>query len=216
MKKKIALLINEPLKVELEKSVIAILEKILTVQQLAKQQLNINLDDTDQAISFIEKYTKQSDIDSIELQNQLLFIKFEKEVSKIMEDYPSLIKTKALEMFCHPSDREIAKQVILYCVSINRSLEKYGVNNLELKHFVLSGQFVYNPKLDTRLKDVYTTYCENKKQVELKELAEKLRDIVLHSIKFGLISDNAIGINVDNIIDINTGKIKYNKIARYS
>ena len=214
IKKKIPLLINETYKNNLETSAKVILEKINLVQAKAKN-LNIDLDNTSKAIEFIKSYQSQNDIENIDKQNELLFIKFKKEIEKLTTDYPNVVKTKALEMFCTESERELTKEIIHISVSINSSIKNIGASNLDFETFVLNDEFVYNSKIDTQLKELYITYCENKKQVELKELAEKLSDIVNHSIKIGLISDVSIGINIENIIDINTGKVKYNKIARY-
>ena len=213
IKKKIPLMINEAYKNQLEASVKVILEKIGIAQQQAKDYLNIDLDNTDKAIEFIRKYKSENDVDNTDIQNELLFIKFNDEISKLMDTYPNIIKTKALEMFCTDKDREQAKELIYLTISINVGLKRVGASNLELESLVLNDEFIYNSKIDTQLKELYTTYCDTKKQVELKELAEQLSKIVNHSIKTGLISSTVLGINIENIIDINTGKIKYNKIA---
>ncbi|MEP1488614.1 MAG: hypothetical protein ABJK28_09320 [Algibacter sp.] len=215
IKKKIPLMINEAYKNQLEASVKVILEKIGIAQQQAKNYLNINLSNTDKAIEFIRKFKSENDVEDTDIQNELLFIKFDKEISKLMSDYPNLIKTKALEMFCTDKDRGQVKDLIYLIVTINLGLKRLGTSNLEFESFILNSEFVYNSKIDTKLKELYTHYCENKKQVELKELAEQLSEIVKHNIKIGLISDVSIGINIENIIDINTGKVKYNKIERY-
>lgn len=212
MKKKIPLMVNEPLKHELELSANVILEKIRMVQSQTNKNLGINIDNPIDTIAFINKYSKETDFENEKKINELLLIKFEKEVKKLMDDYPSLIKLKALEMFCTSSDMEEAKQIIRLAVSINFSMMKLG-QNIDLEHFLLNDEFVYNSKIDTRLKEAYTTYCKNKKQVELLELAEKLKSIVKLSIKVGLISDKTIGINIENIMNLNTGDIMYNKIA---
>ncbi len=215
IKKKIPLMVNETYKNQLEASVKVILEKIGIAQQQAKDYLNIDLSNTDKAIEFIRKFKSENDVENTDIQNELLFIKFDKEISKLMSDYPNLIKTKALEMFCTDKDRGQVKDLIYLIVTINLGIKRLGASNLEFESLVLNDEFVYNSKIDTKLKELYTHYCETKKQVELKELAEKLSDIVNHNIKIGLISDVSIGINIENIIDINTGKVKYNKIARY-
>ncbi len=215
IKKKIPLTINETYKNQLEASAKVILEKIGIAQQQAKDNLNIDLSNTDKAIDFIKTYQSENDAYNTDKQNELLFIKFNKEISKLMSDYPNLIKTKALDMFCNDKDREQVKELIYLIVTINLGLKRLGTSNLQLETFVLNDEFVYNSKIDTQLKELYTTYCISKKQVELKELAEKLSNIVKHNIKIGLISDVSIGINIENIIDINTGKVKYNIIARY-
>ncbi|MCK0109544.1 hypothetical protein MWU58_09580 [Flavobacteriaceae bacterium S0825] len=213
IKKKIPLMINEAYKNKLEASVKVILEKIGIAQQKAKDYLNIDLSKTDKAIEFIKSYTSENDSENIDKQNQLLFIKFNKEISKLMSDYPNLIKTKALDMFCTNNDRGQVKDLIYLIVTINLGIKRLGATNLKFESFVLNDEFAYNRKIDTQLKELYTTYCKTNKQVELKVLAEKLKETVNHSIKVGLISDNALGINIENIIDINTGKVKYNRIA---
>ena len=213
MRKKIPLLVNEPYKTELENSAKVILEKIDLVKEKASDFLNIEFNKTDALIEFIKAYQNENQIDNVEQQNELLFIKFDKEITKLISDYNNLIKTKALEMFCTDTDREKAKEIIHFAVSINKSIQKFNLSNLDLECFVLNDEFVYNSKIDTRLKELYTTYCQNDKQRQLKELAEKLSEIVKHSIRIGLIADNRLGVNIENIIDINTGHIKYNKIA---
>jgi len=213
MRKKIPLMVNEPYKAELENSANIILEKIDLVKEKASGFLNIHFDKTSHLIEFIKAYKDEKQIDDIEQQNELLFIKFDKEITKLLSDYNNLIKTKALEMFCTDVDREKAKEIIHFAVSINKSIQKFNLSNLDLECFVLNDEFVYNSKIDTRLKELYTTYCQNVKQRQLKELAEKLSEIVNHSIRTGLIADNILGTNIENIIDINTGHIKYNKIA---
>jgi hypothetical protein len=213
MRKKIPLMINESYKAELENSAKVILEKIDLLKQKVNDFLNIEFDKTDALIEFIKVYQNENQIDNIEQQNELLYIKFDSEIAKLLSDYNNLIKTKALEMFCTDTDREKAKEIIHFAVSINKSIQKFNLPNLDLECFVLNDEFVYNSKIDTRIKELYTTYCQNDTQRQLKELAEKLSEIVKHSIRTGLIADNLLGTNIENIIDINTGHIKYNKIA---
>ena len=213
MRKKIPLMVNDTYKNDLENSAKVVLEKIELLKQTANEFLNIKFDKTDALIEFIKLYQDENQINNVEQQNELLYIKFDSEIAKLLKDYNNLIKTKALEMFCTDADREKVKEIIHYAVSINKSITKFNLKTLDLECFVLNDEFIYNSKIDSRIKELYTTYCQNDKQKELKELAEKLRDIVNHSIKIGLISNNVLGINIENIIDINTGKVKYNKIA---
>ncbi|SMG23612.1 hypothetical protein [Arenibacter troitsensis] len=212
LKKRIPLMVNEPLRNELEKSTKVILEKISIIQSLSKDNLGIDLSNPDNAMGFIRKYSKQEDIENVELQNELLFIKFGKEVSKLTSDHPSIIKLKALEMFCTQTDRDKTKEVIHYAVSINIGVEKLNAE-IDLEHFVLNDEFIYNSKLDTRLKELYTTYCKNNKQKEIKEFTEKISEIIKHAMKIGLISNSRLGVNPENFIDINTGDINYYRIA---
>lgn len=213
MRKKIPLVVNKQYKEELENSANIVLEKIELLKQSASNFLDLKFDTTDSLIEFIRTYQSQDQINDTEEQNQLLYIKFDNEISQLLKDYNNLIKTKALEMFCTDADREKAKEIILYAVSINNSIEKFNLKNLDLECFVLNDEFVYNSKIDTRLKELYTIYCQNEKQKQLKELAEKLSEIVKHSIKIGLVSDKTIGLNIENIIDINLGNINYRRIA---
>lgn len=211
LKKKIPLMVNIPLREKLEADVNSIIEEILDLKEISKpffeNQSNENL------FEFIRKYQTERDIDNTEKQNELLFIKFKDELAKFKEDYPNSIKEKALEIFCSDSDREVCIAVISMSVNINRSLEQLNLSDLTLETLVLNEEIVYNKKIDTQLKKRYVRYCENKKQIELLRLAEELSEIVQRSIKVGLISNNSLGINISNIIDIDTGKIRYNYIA---
>lgn len=211
LKKKIPLMVNIPLREKLEADVNSIIEEILDLKEISKpffeNQSNENL------FEFIRKYQTERDIDNTEKQNELLFIKFKDELAKFKEDYPNSIKEKALEIFCSDSDREVCIAVISMSVNINRSLEQLNLSDLTLETLVLNEEIVYNKKIDTQLKKRYVRYCENKKQIELLRLAEELSEIVQRSIKVELISNNSLGINISNIIDIDTGKIRYNYIA---
>ncbi|PNW28938.1 hypothetical protein [Formosa algae] len=206
--KKVPLHINEGLKSQLESKAKRILSNIQLIQDKAKESFNIDLSETTYCIHFIKQFHK-ADSNDTDLQNDLLYQKFDKEVSKIINDYPNLIKPKALDMFCSPEDREKAKELIQLAVLTNKELNEMNVEGLTFETFVLNNEFTWNSKIHTPLKDKYTTYCTNKRQVEILEFAQNLQGIIKNAIKVGIVSDTTLGISIGNFMDTDTGEINH-------
>ncbi|WP_159021260.1 hypothetical protein [Formosa sp. L2A11] len=213
LKKQIPLMTNDSLKAKLESTCNIILEKIDTAVKRSKTDLGIDLSNTNYTKGFIKKYSKSEDSENIEFQNELLFMKFEKELSNFQNDYPSVIKSKALEMFSTDEDREKAKSIINLYASINHNIKQLRIDGLDLDTFILGNEFIWNTKIDTKIRKATTTYCKSQKQVDLLGVAEKISEIILHAQKIGLLANDRLGVNGSNLVDIDTGEIRYNVIG---
>ena len=109
-------MVNEPYKAKLEQSANVILEKVNILKTKCQENFNLKFENTTETIEFIQKYKAESDVENIEKQDELLYIKFDKEVSKLMKDYTNIIKKKALEMFCNNCRLILWLQLSIYLI----------------------------------------------------------------------------------------------------
>ncbi|SHI99533.1 hypothetical protein SAMN04487911_10935 [Arenibacter nanhaiticus] len=211
MKKKITLMVNEPLKQNLESKVQDILNEITDLKTDLDKGIDYDTNSVDKVIKFIRTYGNDLYLNDEVKQNEIILIKYRDEVQGVRKLYPSLIKLKAIEMFKNPEDVTVVKNLIQRATGINKEIE--SIKGLTLESFVLNEEFKMNTKVDTVLKEIYSTFCKNTKQNELKQLAEKLSTIIEWGLKQGIVSKHYTGINLSEIIDLDTGKVDYNRIA---
>jgi hypothetical protein len=211
MKKKIVLVQNERSKKSYETKTKKVINQINDLIAQCKKELGIDISNVSDAVEFIKSYTTPQDALNKQFQYDLLHKVYKDDVDSFMKGYPNIDNDKALEMFIKDEHVKSIEHIINQCVEVNKELIVMNIG-ITLDTLVISGEFMMNSKVDTKIKDQTTIYCTNKKQVELKVLAEELQGIIHKAIRLKLVSNSALGINVGNIIDASTGDINFQYI----
>jgi hypothetical protein len=143
-------------------------------------------------------------------KTHLFKIKHSKEQKQLQETFPNLSEDKALEILAEQS-HEIADSLVKLSTS---AIDKLKGSGLTIDNFILNDEFVMNSKVEGRIKNKASIYCQNQKQKDLRNLATKVSELVKNGLKSGLLAPNRLGVVMENIIDVNTGEIKHHYILR--
>ncbi|WP_298326217.1 hypothetical protein [uncultured Dokdonia sp.] len=141
---------------------------------------------------------------------EILLTKYAKDTIKLQESFTHLNEADALEMLSKTSTAIVEK---LVNISTN-VIQKLQGTGIQIEHFALNEDFVMNSKVDGRIKNMSAIYCANAKQKDLRNLAIKISELIQGAMQTGLLHHNRLGTIAENIIDINTGKIKHQYIMR--
>jgi len=131
-------------------------------------------------------------------------------------------KEKLEENFKHLNEQQVqeilgiqSKGVVENLTQIATSVKhKFKGSGLTIDNFILNDEFTINSKVTGRIKNMASTYCTNSNQIQLRNLAIKIGNLVKGGLKSGLLSPNRLGIIAENIVDINTGEVKHQYIMR--
>lgn len=167
--------------------------------------------------SDVIELVRMNSIQEKENINKILFAKYNEDIEEFSSNYPKVQKMKALDMFVDEADRQLASELI-HLASIVKALKSKLDSHrakIEFEHLLKDGEFEMNGTLKTRITNSCNIMCENDTQVRLKELCERIQKEVEVGIKSGLLSGKTIGVNLSNLMNVDSGKIDYKKILKY-
>ncbi len=141
---------------------------------------------------------------------EFIKLRHKEDLKNLKTNFPHIDQEKALSIFKEETEK-VAEQLISIASNIQLRLKGEGIT---IEHFVLNDEFSLNSKVKGRIKNMSTTYCTNKKQKEVRDLANKLSKLIKSAIDNGVLASNRLGTNAENIININTGEINHRYIAR--
>lgn len=141
---------------------------------------------------------------------EFIKLRHKEDLKNLKDTFPHIDQEKALAIFKEETEK-VAEQLISIASNIQLRLKGEGIT---IEHFVLNDEFSLNSKVKGRIKNMSTTYCTNKKQKEVRDLANKLSKLIKSALDNGVLASNRLGTNAENIININTGEINHRYIAR--
>ncbi|MBO6881451.1 hypothetical protein [Winogradskyella sp.] len=183
-------------KTEVATEVLSILSQYKnTYQQQIKQDATI--DEIVQAI-------KEGD------KTKLIETKHAKDKEKLQENFTNLNEQTVLDVL-RAQSKEVVDNLVKLGTAANYKLKGSG---LTVDNFVLNDEFIMNSKVTGRIKNMAAIYCTNETQLQLRNLAIQISDLIKGGLKSGLLASNRLGTIGEHIVDVNTGEIKHQYIMR--
>ncbi|WP_370402820.1 hypothetical protein [Tenacibaculum dicentrarchi] len=193
---------NQGLKVKLEAQVNNIIDNIHTVRNYQSE--------------FIQDIV--TDLETIELiqselnVNTMLLNKHGLKVNELKENYPTLTDEKALSLIATDEDKELVQDIINICSKINSSMN--DIRSISFETLIKDDEVKFNTKIDSKLRKLYTTYAENDNQIKAYNIAKQVQKVIKKGIEDGILSNESIGLQIDQLLNVRNGEIETRRILR--
>ncbi|SOU86040.1 hypothetical protein TDCHD05_10453 [Tenacibaculum dicentrarchi] len=193
---------NQGLKVKLEAQVNNIIDNIHTVRNYQSEFIQDIVTDLE-AIELI-----QSELNG----NTMLLNKHGLKVNELKENYPTLTDEKALSLIATDEDKEMVQDIINICSEINSSMN--DVRSISFETLIKDDEVKFNTKIDSKLRKLYTTYAENDNQIKAYNIAKQVQKVIKKGLEDGILSNESIGLQIDQLLNVSNGDIETRRILR--